>query len=179
MSSIFNAYPVDAWHYSHCTSRRNRAHLFAPCLTSYPANIIVELFQESAQHALAENLDGMNEGEEVMAFSQLVLPNQAISGMFESLVFDEGVKQRLLAYAASALLFRWVGVYLGFAYLGLLYIWVCCIFGFCVLVYLIVFDSWCYYVSWMYLFMYQRISYVFNTNQYKSHDTNPHSATNK
>lgn len=50
----------------------------------------------------AEELEGE---EDIATFHEWQLPARDFHGLWESLIFDSGVKQRLLRYAASALLF--------------------------------------------------------------------------
>ncbi|GAQ79558.1 AAA-type ATPase [Klebsormidium nitens] len=55
----------------------------------------------------AEELEG---DEDIATFHEWQLPARDFHGLWESLIFDTGVKQRLLRYAASALLFSDRGV---------------------------------------------------------------------
>ncbi|GBG84958.1 hypothetical protein CBR_g39421 [Chara braunii] len=48
--------------------------------------------------------------EEIATFYEWQLPSKDFHGLWESLVYDSGVKQRLLKYAASALVFSDMGV---------------------------------------------------------------------
>ncbi|CAH8359727.1 unnamed protein product [Eruca vesicaria subsp. sativa] len=44
------------------------------------------------------------------SFSEWILPAKEFDGLWESLIYESGLKQRLLRYAASALLFTQKGV---------------------------------------------------------------------
>ncbi|CAA0820953.1 P-loop containing nucleoside triphosphate hydrolases superfamily protein [Striga hermonthica] len=48
--------------------------------------------------------DISNDGQ-LASFNEWILPAKEFDGMWESLIYDSGLKQRLLRYAASALLF--------------------------------------------------------------------------
>ncbi|KAH6832309.1 pachytene checkpoint-like protein [Perilla frutescens var. hirtella] len=50
-----------------------------------------------------------NDGQ-LASFNEWILPAKEFDGMWESLIYDSGLKQRLLRYAASALLFTEKGV---------------------------------------------------------------------
>ncbi|KAD4889033.1 hypothetical protein R6Q59_034075 [Mikania micrantha] len=54
-----------------------------------------------------EDLDGDNQ---LSSFSEWILPAKEFDGMWESLIYESGLKNRLLRYAASALLFTEKGV---------------------------------------------------------------------
>lgn len=47
----------------------------------------------------------MDEDEELAVFHEWQLPSRDFAGLWESLVFDSSIKQRLLRYSSSALLF--------------------------------------------------------------------------
>ncbi|CAN0249516.1 unnamed protein product, partial [Ectocarpus fasciculatus] len=55
-------------------------------------------------------IDGAGEEEEIAACDQWVLPSASLEGVWESLVLEQGVKNHLLEYATSALLFTDKGV---------------------------------------------------------------------
>nr|KAJ0210195.1 hypothetical protein LSAT_V11C400187870 [Lactuca sativa] len=67
---------------------------------------LVHVFQLS-EEGPCEDLDGDNQ---LSSFSEWMLPAKDFDGMWESLVYESGLKQRLLKYAASALLFTEKGV---------------------------------------------------------------------
>ncbi|EEF51917.1 pachytene checkpoint protein 2 homolog [Ricinus communis] len=62
---------------------------------------IVHVFQLS-EEGPCEELSG--DGE-LSSFNEWILPAKEFDGMWESLIYESGLKQRLLRYAASALLF--------------------------------------------------------------------------
>lgn len=47
----------------------------------------------------------MDDDEELAVFHEWQLPSRDFAGLWESLVFDSSIKQRLLRYSSSALLF--------------------------------------------------------------------------
>ncbi|EPS67357.1 hypothetical protein M569_07418, partial [Genlisea aurea] len=66
----------------------------------------VHVFQLSEEGPCEEfNNDG-----QLASFNEWILPAKEFDGMWESLIYDFGLKQRLLRYAASALLFTEKGV---------------------------------------------------------------------
>ncbi|CAH1423269.1 unnamed protein product [Lactuca virosa] len=67
---------------------------------------LVHVFQLS-EEGPCEDLDG---DSQLSSFSEWMLPAKDFDGMWESLVYESGLKQRLLKYAASALLFTEKGV---------------------------------------------------------------------
>ncbi|XP_022137638.1 pachytene checkpoint protein 2 homolog [Momordica charantia] len=67
---------------------------------------VVHVFQLS-EEGPCEELGG--EGQ-ISSFNEWILPAKEFDGMWESLIFESGLKQRLLRYAASALLFTEKGV---------------------------------------------------------------------
>ncbi|KAJ7956166.1 Pachytene checkpoint protein 2-like protein [Quillaja saponaria] len=67
---------------------------------------IVHVFQLS-EEGPCEELSG--DGQ-LASFNEWILPAKEFDGMWESLVYESGLKQRLLRYAASALLFTEKGV---------------------------------------------------------------------
>ncbi|KAA0055262.1 pachytene checkpoint protein 2-like protein [Cucumis melo var. makuwa] len=67
---------------------------------------VVHVFQLS-EEGPCEELGG--EGQ-ISSFNEWILPAKEFDGMWESLIFESGLKQRLLRYAASALLFTERGV---------------------------------------------------------------------
>eukprot|EP00475_Leptophrys_vorax_P001850 TRINITY_DN11036_c0_g1_i3.p2 TRINITY_DN11036_c0_g1~~TRINITY_DN11036_c0_g1_i3.p2 ORF type:complete len:138 (+),score=13.82 TRINITY_DN11036_c0_g1_i3:379-792(+) len=52
----------------------------------------------------------MDEEQEVPSFQSFSLPSEEYHGLWESLVYETGIKQRLVRYATSALLFSEKGV---------------------------------------------------------------------
>ncbi|XP_059443055.1 pachytene checkpoint protein 2 homolog [Corylus avellana] len=67
---------------------------------------VVHVFQLS-EEGPCEDLSG--DGQ-LSTFNEWILPAREFDGMWESLIFESGLKQRLLRYAASALLFTEKGV---------------------------------------------------------------------
>ncbi|KAJ9568305.1 hypothetical protein OSB04_004271 [Centaurea solstitialis] len=67
---------------------------------------LVHVFQLS-EEGPSEDLDG---DSQLSSFSEWTLPAKEFDGMWESLIYESGLKQRLLRYAASALLFTEKGV---------------------------------------------------------------------
>ncbi|KAL6997090.1 nucleolar component of the pachytene checkpoint, partial [Sarracenia purpurea var. burkii] len=67
---------------------------------------IVHVFQLS-EEGPCEELSG--DGQ-LSSFNEWILPAKEFDGMWESLIYESGLKQRLLRYAASALLFSEKGV---------------------------------------------------------------------
>ncbi|KAG4207296.1 hypothetical protein ERO13_A03G057200v2 [Gossypium hirsutum] len=67
---------------------------------------IVHVFQLS-EEGPCEELTG--DGQ-LSSFNEWILPAKEFDGMWESLIYESGLKQRLLRYAASALLFTEKGV---------------------------------------------------------------------
>ncbi|XP_024970749.1 pachytene checkpoint protein 2 homolog [Cynara cardunculus var. scolymus] len=67
---------------------------------------LVHVFQLS-EEGPSEDLDG---DSQLSSFSEWALPAKEFDGMWESLIYESGLKQRLLRYAASALLFTEKGV---------------------------------------------------------------------
>ncbi|KAJ6970612.1 pachytene checkpoint protein 2 [Populus alba x Populus x berolinensis] len=67
---------------------------------------VVHVFQLS-EEGPCEELSG--DGE-LSSFNEWILPAMEFDGMWESLIYESGLKQRLLRYAASALLFTEKGV---------------------------------------------------------------------
>ncbi|XP_059310535.1 pachytene checkpoint protein 2 homolog isoform X2 [Lycium ferocissimum] len=67
---------------------------------------VVHVFQLS-EEGPCEELSG--DGQ-LSTFNEWVLPAKEFDGMWESLIYESGLKQRLLRYAASALLFTEKGV---------------------------------------------------------------------
>lgn len=67
---------------------------------------VVNVFQLS-EDGPCEELSG--DGQDC-SFNEWILPAKEFDGMWESLVYESGLKQRLLRYAASALLFTEKGV---------------------------------------------------------------------
>lgn len=67
---------------------------------------VVHVFQLS-EEGPCEELGG--EGQ-ISSFNEWILPAKEFDGIWESLIFESGLKQRLLRYAASALLFTEKGV---------------------------------------------------------------------
>ncbi|CAM9221016.1 unnamed protein product, partial [Choristocarpus tenellus] len=55
-------------------------------------------------------IDGAGEEEEIAACDQWILPSARLQGVWESLILEDGVKNRLLEYATSAMLFTDKGV---------------------------------------------------------------------
>eukprot|EP00897_Mesotaenium_endlicherianum_P000571 jgi/Mesen1/10514/ME000083S10019 len=66
----------------------------------------VQVYQLSEDGAAEE----MEDDEEVATFQEWQLPARSFHGLWESLIYDGDVKQRLLRYATSALLFSDKGV---------------------------------------------------------------------
>ncbi|XP_059657986.1 pachytene checkpoint protein 2 homolog [Cornus florida] len=67
---------------------------------------IVHVFQLS-EEGPCEDLSGE---AQLSSFNEWILPAKEFDGMWESLIYESGLKQRLLRYAASALLFTEKGV---------------------------------------------------------------------
>ncbi|XP_022886159.1 pachytene checkpoint protein 2 homolog [Olea europaea var. sylvestris] len=67
---------------------------------------VVNVFQLS-EDGPCEELSG---NDQDCSFNEWILPAKEFDGMWESLVYESGLKQRLLRYAASALLFTEKGV---------------------------------------------------------------------
>ncbi|XP_021292376.1 pachytene checkpoint protein 2 homolog isoform X1 [Herrania umbratica] len=67
---------------------------------------VVHVFQLS-EEGPCEELSG--DGQ-LSSFNEWILPAKEFDGMWESLIYESGLKQRLLRYAASALLFTEKGV---------------------------------------------------------------------
>ncbi|XWS47647.1 hypothetical protein CRYUN_Cryun13aG0002100 [Craigia yunnanensis] len=67
---------------------------------------VVHVFQLS-EEGLCEELSA--DGQ-LSSFNEWILPAKEFDGMWESLIYESGLKQRLLRYAASALLFTEKGV---------------------------------------------------------------------
>ncbi|CAN4115684.1 unnamed protein product [Withania somnifera] len=67
---------------------------------------VVHVFQLS-EEGPCEELSG--DGE-LSTFNEWILPAKEFNGLWESLIYESGLKQRLLRYAASALLFTEKGV---------------------------------------------------------------------
>ncbi|KAL6583738.1 nucleolar component of the pachytene checkpoint [Orobanche minor] len=67
---------------------------------------VVHVFQLSEEGPCE---DISNDGQ-LASFNEWILPAKEFDGMWESLIYDSGLKQRLLRYAASALLFTEKGV---------------------------------------------------------------------
>ncbi|KAJ8566020.1 hypothetical protein K7X08_008596 [Anisodus acutangulus] len=67
---------------------------------------VVHVFQLS-EEGPCEELSG--DGQ-LSTFNEWILPAKEFNGMWESLIYESGLKQRLLRYAASALLFTEKGV---------------------------------------------------------------------
>ncbi|XP_071709532.1 pachytene checkpoint protein 2 homolog isoform X2 [Rutidosis leptorrhynchoides] len=67
---------------------------------------LVHVYQLS-EDGPCEDLDGDNQ---IFSFSKWILPAKKFDGMWESLIYESDLKQRLLKYAASALLFTEKGV---------------------------------------------------------------------
>ncbi|KAK4489020.1 hypothetical protein RD792_004812 [Penstemon davidsonii] len=67
---------------------------------------VVQVFQLS-EEGPCEELS--NDGQ-LASFNEWILPAKEFDGMWESLIYESGLKQRLLRYAASALLFTEKGV---------------------------------------------------------------------
>ncbi|KAE8678227.1 Pachytene checkpoint protein 2-like protein [Hibiscus syriacus] len=67
---------------------------------------VVHVFQLSEEGPCEElTVDG-----QLSSFNEWILPAKEFDGMWESLIYESGLKQRLLRYAASALLFTEKGV---------------------------------------------------------------------
>ncbi|XP_068306037.1 pachytene checkpoint protein 2 homolog [Pyrus communis] len=67
---------------------------------------VVHVFQLSEEGA-CEDISGDGQPS---TFNEWILPAKEFDGMWESLIYESGLKQRLLRYAASALLFTEKGV---------------------------------------------------------------------
>eukprot|EP00752_Nemacystus_decipiens_P012914 g11429.t1 len=70
----------------------------------------VHIYRLSDEGPEQEMIDGAGEDEEIAACDQLILPAASLEGVWESLVLEQGVKNYLLEYATSALLFTDKGV---------------------------------------------------------------------
>lgn len=64
--------------------------------------INVHVYQLTTESAASEEID---EEEEISAANHWILPSQEFDGVWENLIFDTDVKQQLLNYAATTLLF--------------------------------------------------------------------------
>nr|GMD36227.1 pachytene checkpoint protein 2 homolog [Ipomoea batatas] len=67
---------------------------------------VVHVFQLSEEGPCEE----MSGDGQLSTFNEWILPAKEFDGMWESLIYESGLKQRLLRYAASALLFTEKGV---------------------------------------------------------------------
>ncbi|XP_047332454.1 pachytene checkpoint protein 2 homolog [Impatiens glandulifera] len=67
---------------------------------------VVHVFQLSEEGPCEE----LNEEGQLSSFDEWILPAKEFDGMWESLIYESGLKPRLLRYAASALLFTERGV---------------------------------------------------------------------
>ncbi|XVF49327.1 hypothetical protein PTKIN_Ptkin04bG0002400 [Pterospermum kingtungense] len=67
---------------------------------------VVHVFQLSEEGPCEE----MSADCQLSSFNEWILPAKEFDGMWESLIYESGLKQRLLRYAASALLFTEKGV---------------------------------------------------------------------
>eukprot|EP00903_Cladosiphon_okamuranus_P006236 g6121.t1 len=70
----------------------------------------VHIYRLSHEGPEQEMIDGAGEEEEIAACDQWILPAASLEGVWESLVLEQGVKNHLLEYATSALLFTDKGV---------------------------------------------------------------------
>ncbi|CAM9730239.1 unnamed protein product [Pylaiella littoralis] len=70
----------------------------------------VHTYRLSHEGAEQEMIEGAGEEEEIAACDQWILPAASLEGVWESLVLEQGVKNHLLEYATSALLFTDKGV---------------------------------------------------------------------
>ncbi|XP_051136457.1 pachytene checkpoint protein 2 homolog isoform X1 [Andrographis paniculata] len=67
---------------------------------------VVHVFQLSEEGPCED----LSSDGQLASFNEWILPAKEFDGMWESLIYDSGLKQRLLRYAASALLFTEKGV---------------------------------------------------------------------
>ncbi|KAH6770588.1 pachytene checkpoint-like protein [Perilla frutescens var. hirtella] len=67
---------------------------------------VVHVYQLSEEGPCEE----LSSDGQLASFNEWILPAKEFDGMWESLIYDSGLKQRLLRYAASALLFTEKGV---------------------------------------------------------------------
>ncbi|KAL6493491.1 nucleolar component of the pachytene checkpoint [Orobanche gracilis] len=67
---------------------------------------VVHVFQLSEEGPCED----ISNDAQLASFNEWILPAKEFDGMWESLIYDSGLKQRLLRYAASALLFTEKGV---------------------------------------------------------------------
>ncbi|XP_041029036.1 LOW QUALITY PROTEIN: pachytene checkpoint protein 2 homolog [Juglans microcarpa x Juglans regia] len=67
---------------------------------------VVHVFQLSEEGPCED----LSEEGQLSSFNEWILPAKEFDGMWESLIYESGLKQRLLRYAASALLFTEKGV---------------------------------------------------------------------
>jgi len=72
-----------------------------------PRVYVHQLYDEEVTE---EYTDGVNQEEESVAWTQMLLPSLALDGHWESLLFETAVKSKLLSYARSALAFSTAGV---------------------------------------------------------------------
>ncbi|CAM9752919.1 unnamed protein product [Ascophyllum nodosum] len=79
-------------------------------LSFWQADYWVHVYRLSEDGPEQEMIDGAGEDEEVSACDQWVLPSVSLEGVWESLILEEGVKNQLLNYATTALLFTDKGV---------------------------------------------------------------------
>eukprot|EP00898_Chlorokybus_atmophyticus_P000907 jgi/Chlat1/1817/Chrsp135S08687 len=70
-------------------------------LLFWQLKLMVHVYQLNEEGA-AEEVEGE---EDIATYKEFQLPSREFHGLWESLIFDTGVKHRLLRYAASALLF--------------------------------------------------------------------------
>lgn len=78
----------------------------AICHFSSGDSFIIHTFTLSEEEACTEELEPAGGGDEwVSGADSLTLPHVSLENLWESLIFEEGLKQQLLDYAQSALLF--------------------------------------------------------------------------
>ena len=81
-------------------------------MSFWQANLLVHVFQLSTEDPwvdVMEDNDGASEEEHSLC-SQYLLPRHDFQGLWDSLVFDDDKKDRLIEYATSAMLFAKHGV---------------------------------------------------------------------
>ncbi|MCI12446.1 pachytene checkpoint protein 2 like, partial [Trifolium medium] len=65
-------------------------------------NIVCILLYQLSEEGPCEDISSDGQSS---SFNEWILPAKEFDGMWESLIYESGLKQRLLRYAASALLF--------------------------------------------------------------------------
>jgi len=74
-------------------------------LRLHQADFRIMVFQLNEEPATEEMADDSAAGDEIPACKQWILPSREFHGLWESLVYDEGIKHNLLDYAHTTMLF--------------------------------------------------------------------------